>query len=52
MEELKQVKVFLEVYQGCNLLGTEGRVASVDDSLQVFGGDFVARYVQAKDLEC
>lgn len=42
VEELEQVEVILEVYQGCNLFGTEGRVALVDDGFQVFGGDFVA----------
>jgi hypothetical protein len=39
------------MYQWCNVLRTEGRVASVDDGFQIVRRDLVGRYVQAEDLE-
>lgn len=40
MEELEEVEVVLEVDEGRRLGGAEGRVAAVDDVLEVGRGDF------------
>lgn len=51
VEEFEEVEVVLKLDQGCDLLGAECRVTSVDDGLEVFGGDFAARDVEGEDLE-
>ena len=51
VEELEEVEVVLKLDQRCDVLGAECRVTSLDDSLQVVGGDFAAGDVEAEDLE-
>jgi hypothetical protein len=40
VEELQEVDVVLEMDQGRDVLGAEGRIAAVNDVLEVLGGDF------------
>lgn len=51
MEQFKQVEVVLEVDQRRNLLGAKGRVAAVDDGLEIGRGDLGCGDVEAEDLE-
>lgn len=51
VEELQEVDVVLEVDQGGDLLGAEGRVAAADDVLEVIGGDLRGRDVERQDVE-
>ncbi len=52
VEELEKIQVVvLQVDQGRDGVGSKGRIASFDDSLQVARRDFISRYVQAEDAE-
>lgn len=42
MEELEEVEIVVEVNQRGGFRGAEGRVALVDDGLEVLGGDLGA----------
>lgn len=51
VEQLQEVQVILEVSQGGHVLVTKGRVAPVDDVLEVLGGDLSGRNVERQDVE-
>lgn len=50
VEQLEEVEVVVEVAERGSLGGSEGGVASVDDVLEVGGGDLGRRDVQRQDL--
>lgn len=50
MEKLEQIEVVLEMNERCDIGGAEGRVASIDDSLEVFGGDLGRGDVERHDI--
>lgn len=39
MEQLKKVEVVLQVNQGGDILGPEGRVTALNESLEIIGRD-------------
>lgn len=51
VEQLEEVEVVAQVHQGRRLLGTESRVASVDDVFEIGRRDFVGRDVEAENLQ-
>lgn len=53
MEELKEVKILrlVECDDWCYLFGSEGRIATVDNALQVGRWDFGGGDVQGEDLK-
>jgi hypothetical protein len=51
VEQLEQVDVVLEMNQGGDVLGAEGRIAAADDVLEVVGRDLGGRNVERQDVE-
>lgn len=50
VEELEEVEVVVQVAERCGVGVAEGGIASVDDALEVFGGDLGGGDVEREDL--
>lgn len=51
MEELEQIEIVLQMPEGRDIVMAEGRIAPVDDVLEVVGGYLGGRNVQRQDVE-